>query len=433
MNMFSKVTVFYKKIITGIAFLPSLIALSMGLLAIGLVSVQEIPTARDLLSTLNFIQVNDTSTARVILGSILTGIISLTAFGFSMVMVVVNQSASNYSPKVVEGFIGQTANQVILGVYIGTILFVTVSLSQISDIDNAQVQHFNVFASIILLAVCMGVFILFIQNISNSVRINNVAERIFIKTRRAIKNETYDVGEYPKGKEWHPYTAETGGYFQSISSSRLLSVLREEKLMLKVVPYYGTYLHPQQHLFCLNKKITDEKLLNEIRGMFNMYSGENIDENYFYGFRQLREVAVKALSPGINDPGIAIICLDYLSELLALYLDQQKKLCLNGNEKGVGIFFIRHEFSEMLNLTISPIAAYGKRDYLVLAQVLRLLYNISLYDEDKQEQSLLSEFGTAVLQTADQNIDATFERKHIDQVVRQLTQASYLRMDEIGC
>lgn len=433
MDVLSKVTIYYKKIITGIAFLPSLISLSMGFLAIGFVALQETDAGREVLSSMNFIQVNDSSTARAILAAILTGIISLTAFSFSMVMVVVNQSASNYSPKVIEGFISQTANQVILGVYIGTILFVTVSLTQVSDADNySEVPHFNVFASILLLAACMGIFIFFIQNISNSVRINNVAERIFIKTKKALENDAYDIREYPTGKEWHPYTAKTSGYFQSINSSRLLDVLRKEKLMLKVVPYYGSYLHGQHHLFCLNRKITDEKLLNRIRNMFIIYSGENIEENYFYGFRQLREVAVKALSPGINDPGIAVICLDYLSELLALYLEHQKKLCLTSDEKDAGIFFMRHEFEEMLNVIISPIESYGKRDYLVLAQILRLLYNISLYDEEKRERNMLNEFAIAVLQTADQNIDAKFERKYIDNVVAQITQTSYLVLEKIG-
>lgn len=428
MKAFSNISAYYKKITSGIAFLPSLISVGIALLAVGFVSLQQVSAAQGVLSSINFIQVNDSSTARAILAALLTGTISLTVFSFSMVMVVVNQSASNYSPKVIEGFISETANQIILGVYIGTILFVTVSLTQVSDMDNyAEVPHFNVFASILLMTACVALFILFIKNISNSVRINNVAERIFVKTRIALQQDSHEHSEYPEGKEWVAYEAVSSGYFQSISTAGLMKILRREKIMLKVVPYYGSYLHSQHKLFCLSKEITDEKVLKDIRGTFNIYSGENVQENYFYGFRQLREVAVKALSPGINDPGIAIICLDYLSELLIIYLDHEKKISLK-EDKGVGIFFMRHTFADMLDLIITPIHAYAKQDFLVLAQILRLLYNVALHDTSNEVKQLLTSHGNSVLDTAKDHLYSTQEIQYIDQLVADLNEKSKLNI-----
>lgn len=61
----------------------------------------------------------------------------------------------------------------------------------------------------------------------------------------------------------------------------------------------------------------DEALEKSIESSLEIYSGEFIEQNFNYGFQQLMEVAIKALSPGINDPGTALLCIDALTDCLA--------------------------------------------------------------------------------------------------------------------
>lgn len=410
--------------------MPSTIALGLLLLALLFFAIQKTETGGELLSSINFIQVKEASTARSLLAALLTGMISLSVFSFSMVMVVVNQSASNFSPKVIEGLINKNINQIILGTYIGTILFITVSLAQVGDPEDfSEVPHFNVFTSILLMTSCIGLFILFIQNISNSVRITNVAERIFLKTKESLQesSEGNASQEYPKGSEWYAYKSGRSGYFQSIASSRLLKLLKKDGIKLKVIPYYAAYLLTENDLFYLDRKIEDDELLNNIRETFTMYSGENIKENYYYGFRQLREVAVKGLSPGINDPGIAIICLDYLSELLSLYLRHEKNIMLEDEKTGAAIFFKRHSFAEIMNQSITPIKVYGTKDYLVLGQILKILHDIALYDKNLKHRKTLSAHARAVLDTARVQLDSSLEKDYVNKFVQEMKDSGYFK------
>ncbi len=414
--------------INSIAFLPSVITFGLVVLAIGLVYVERVSFGRNLLGAINFLDFREAATVRALLSAMLTGTISLTVFSFSMVMVVVNQASSNYSPKVIEGFINKKDNQVILGIYVGTILYIMISLVQIDNRGEfSRVPHFNVFASIILLIICIGLFIFFIQNISNSVRITNVAQRIFMRTRNALYDSSDELEEENNTdiKEWHVYKADKSGYFQHVSSQRLLRILKEENLKLKVSPFYGSYLLKGHDLFYLNRKIDDEKILNRIRETFNFYSGENVRENYFYGYRQLREVAVKGLSPGINDPGIAIICLDYLGELLSLFINHEKRTSLKNKNGNAEIIFKKHSFKSMLSLTLSPVESYGQNDYIVLGHILKVLGDISAYDRVKAHQQIILSHANSVMNTADIHIKAPLEREFIDNVAKGLSKSGY--------
>ena len=78
--------------------------------------------------------------------------------------------------------------------------------------------------------------------------------------------------------------------------------------------------------------------------------------------------------PGINDPGIAIICLDYLSELLAIYMDHETKISIKGEDE-------KAQFFHNDQLDFDPIASYGKKDYLILCHILKVVGNLYLYDK----------------------------------------------------
>jgi len=110
--------------------------------------------------------------------------------------------------------------------------------------------------------------------------------------------------------------------------------------------------------------------------MINIHRGQDIDSNYYYGFRQLMEVAVKALSPGINDPGTAILSLQALGNLLALRLNKYPITQIQDEENVVRISTIERSFSDIFTDTIYPIWDYGKEDRLLVRELHRLLLQL---------------------------------------------------------
>jgi uncharacterized membrane protein len=127
---------FYKKTVNSIAFYPALISLGFLLLSILMLELDFSETGKHLKSQLSWLSLRDASTARSILTTIAGGIISLTVFSFSMVMILLNQAASQMSNRMLDSMIGNKFQQIILGFYIGTIVYSLFLLSTIRDITS---------------------------------------------------------------------------------------------------------------------------------------------------------------------------------------------------------------------------------------------------------------------------------------------------------
>ncbi|MGA9652188.1 DUF2254 family protein, partial [Pedobacter sp.] len=126
----------YQKTVNSIAFYPAIIALGFLALCGLMITLDYSGQGKFIKGQLHWLRLKDASTARSIIAAIASGIISLTVFSFSMVMIVLNQAASQMSNRVLGQLIGNKFQQIVLGIYIGTIIYAFFLLSTIRDIDS---------------------------------------------------------------------------------------------------------------------------------------------------------------------------------------------------------------------------------------------------------------------------------------------------------
>lgn len=426
--MVAKLVKLYKSVLHGVAFIPLVITIFIASIAVVLLMIEN--RVEPLLEFPRFLRINKVDTTRVLLSSILTGMISLTVFSFSMMMVVVNQAASLYSPKIIDTLMNDNYNKYTLGIYLGTILYTIVTIMRLDSYkDEFNLPHFAIFINILLPVFSIIVFVNFINNISNSVRINAIIKRIFSKTKHALHEEDkmHCTQSDIDTTGWFLYAAGQSGYFQLIRVSQLLALLQQEDLTLKVLVRPGSYLTERSPLFLLNKQPKDS-VIAEIRDNFLTYSGEVIGDNEFYGFRQLREIAVKALSPGVNDPGIAKICIDYLGELLSFWLSREKNNVVLDDTRVARIILNRHDFKSLLGECLMPIKVYGKRDYVILNALLSVLKDLSLYDEDRARRDILSAYALSFIRDGEKSIHDFLERSFLNETIQRMNKGGYFEL-----
>src|SRR5690606_5174706 len=113
----------YFKITNSIAFYPSLIALVFLVFAIAMMWAEYTKPLMDLKEQIDFLLVADKETAKAVLTTLVASLISLTVFSFSMVMVVLNTASANLSPRVLPGLVSKKAHQIVLGFYLGSIIY----------------------------------------------------------------------------------------------------------------------------------------------------------------------------------------------------------------------------------------------------------------------------------------------------------------------
>src|SRR5687768_7576674 len=166
---------FYNRIITSIAFLPAVIALLFLSLSVLMIRFDFSPAGRNLKSNMHWLSLKDASTARSICSSIAGGIISLAVFSFSIVMILLSQAAGQMSNRIFGKLISNRFQQIVLGFYIGTIVYALFLLSTIRDIDTGiHVPAISTYLLITLTIVDIFLFIYFLHYITQSVKFETI-------------------------------------------------------------------------------------------------------------------------------------------------------------------------------------------------------------------------------------------------------------------
>lgn len=323
MSSFSgKILTSYRSIQSKIAFYPTLFALSGLFFALLMMYLENLGISDYLVKHAPLLVVNSGDTALTILSACITGLISMMVFSFSMVMVLLNQAASDYSPRLLPGLISDYRHQIILGIYISSILFCIFILFSIQPTgDKYQIPGFSVLLGILFTVISIYAFIYFIHNISETIQITNILEKIFLDARRRIsyliEQQKFTNSDFPDTRGWFEYNTDKSGYFQDFSRKDLLLFCRKNETFLEVIPIKGSFVLSGMPVFRSKEKL-DDKAVQSLLTNFHLSRKELVSTNYVLAFKQIAEVVLKAMSPGKNDPGTALNAIDYLADLLRL-------------------------------------------------------------------------------------------------------------------
>jgi uncharacterized membrane protein len=158
-NILKNFRIYYHKITGSIAFYPALLAIGFLFLTWMMLVIDYSEWGKSIKSNTSWLSLKDATTARSIISTIAGAIISLTVFSFSMVMIVLNQAASQMSNRVLSSMIGNRFQQTVLGFYIGTIVYSLFLLSTIRDIDSGvYVPALSIYLLILLTVIDIFLF-----------------------------------------------------------------------------------------------------------------------------------------------------------------------------------------------------------------------------------------------------------------------------------
>lgn len=372
--------------IESIAFYPALIAVGFLALSWGMLVFDFSEYGKEIKSGLSWLSLKDASTARTIISTVAGAIISLTVFSFSMVMIVLNQAASQMSNRVLNSMIENRFQQVILGIYIGTIVYALFLLSTIRDISSGiYVPAFSIYLLILLTVIDIFLFIYFLDYVTQTVKYETVIDRVRLQTLKTMEADFKEVQH--EEPAWFNLPskiirAQKSDYFQGFNEKRLLELTKKHQVKVSFLISPGQFVI--KGTACMkvhsNEIITDEAL-KEISDCADFYIGQPIDRNPDYGFRQLSEVAIKALSPGINDPGTAVLAMHALFALFDYRLYQQLPQLIEDSDKKAVIYLPTSGFVELFERCLQPIWNYGKDDGAIQSTFLDMLTQLKTQDD----------------------------------------------------
>jgi len=377
-----------------IAFYPSVISLFGIIAAYLMFYLENQGISKYLLEYIPQIVVNNTETARSLLTTFIGGLVSIMVFSFSMVMILLSQASSNFSPRLLPGLISNRNHQTVLGMYIATIIyciFILVSIK--ADSNKYQLPGFSVLIAIILMLGSLGAFIYFIHSMSQSIQINNIMDRIFDTSRKRLicitKNDSNCNQDFPSTKKFKIYTANKCGYVTNISLSDISKFAEKNNCKIAIEIVKGAFVLEGQPLFS-SEKVLNEKEILKILKYFDYTNNELVSNNYVLAFKQLTEITVKSMSPGINDPGTALNAIDYLSQLFYLRLLKSDTSYIEIQDTAwVKIKTVN--FNELLFQVMASIRTYSKNDITVVQKLITMLRILKSKTENESHKSALTD------------------------------------------
>ncbi|MCX7620476.1 MAG: DUF2254 domain-containing protein [Acidimicrobiales bacterium] len=335
--------------------------------------------------------------ARAIVSTIATSMLTFMGVVFSITLVALQVASGQYSPRVVRGFVRNRTTKITLGTFMATFVFSLLVLGtfQTSNADRTVfVPILSVALAQLLVLATLFVFIAFVHSIVRAMRVTYVIDGIAEETRKAIEENQVPRSEIVEIDPAH-YTQPTHvialegppGVLDGVEADRMVALARSYDCVLRVLPKVGDYLATGVSI--IEVFGNDAPRWSEIRSCLVLGAERTLYQDIAYGFRQLVDIAIRALSPAVNDPTTAAQVIDRLTDLLIRLARQNRRQnAIVDRDGSVRLLFSIPSWSDLLDLAFDEIRVYGADSPQIPRRLLAALDDIEAVIADAPQEPL---------------------------------------------
>jgi uncharacterized membrane protein len=251
---------------------------------------------------------------------------------FSITIVALSLTSSQYTSRVLRNFMSDRMNQIVLGVFVGIFAYCLVVLRTIREgEEGAFVPSLAVLGGLALAFVGIGFLIFFIHHISMSIQASSIiaaaAKETIAAVDRLFPSELGDDADDETagapdalltGLTWIAIGSTKTGYVESVDGDALLTLARKHKVLVRMERGVGDFVIEGAALVSVSSRSSlDGEAAAKLITAFIISHQRTVEQDVGFGIRQIVDIALKALSPGVNDTTTAVMCVDYLGAILA--------------------------------------------------------------------------------------------------------------------
>ncbi len=311
----------WRDVRTNLWFVPGAILLAAAALAFGLIEID-----RRLSPHFGFAFNGDAAAARTVLSVLAGSLITVAGVSLSLTVLVLQLASSQFSPRVLPSFLGDGLTQVTVGGFVGIFTF---SLIALRSVESGFVPHLTVTVASALGILSVVLLVAFIHHVSRIIQVSQIAARIGAATLRRLEvlypepfghsgeegNADLLVSEWRRTARPHPIAAGRPGYVKEIDLHLVAKPLDGQSARVHVIVAPGDFVAPDD---VLAEYWGDgwESAERAIRRAIGLGNERSLDSDLAFGIRQLTDIALRALSPSLNDPTTARTCIGYIRAVL---------------------------------------------------------------------------------------------------------------------
>lgn len=438
-----KTLVLWENLRTSFWFVPALMVAGAIILAFATVALDQW-VGFDLIDELGIIYTGGPEGARSLLSTVAGSAMSVAGVTFSITITALTLASGQFGPHLLRNFVRDTGNQVVLGTFIATFIYCLLVLRTVRGLeDRSFVPYIAVTVAIVLAVASVAVLIYFIHHIAESIQaeyvivavsqdLEQAVERIFAESigcDRATQGPA--APDIPPSFDQEAQTVLTDqtGYMQRMDAAGLIELAREHDLLIKLLHRPGGFVvaggalaraWPPEHI--------DADLADKLRGLFAIGLQSTQRGNVEFAIAQLVQIAVRALSPGVNDPFTAMMCIDRLGAALCRVAEHPIPSALRYDNNGkLRVIADVVTFPNLVHAAFDQIRHYGSSSPAVLTRMLAMLASIATRTDNPIYQRVLLHQATLIERGSKEGLPDAYDQQGISEHYQRVVQVTQER------
>jgi uncharacterized membrane protein len=300
------------------------------------------------------------------------------------------------------------------------------------------VPSLAVFFAFVMAIGGVGVLIFFIHHIASSIQASSIIASIAHETIAAIDRLFPEkLGHGPDEDEghdqalrsldertWYAVPAAVSGYLQSVDNNALLGLARDRKTVVRMERGVGAFVVQNTALASLALTYPpDQEMTAALSGAYSISRHRTVEQDPAFGIRQIVDMALKALSPGVNDTSTAVMCVDYLTAILARLSVRQFPPAHRYDGESLRVIAMVATFEGLLAEAFDQIRASAEGNVAIMARMLGALNTIASLTVSPSRRRALDEQAQWIAELADRTIESPHDRARIETRLMQVREA----------
>ena len=327
--------------------------------------------------------------SRGMLTAIAGSMLTVAALAFSLTLSIIAQASGQYTPRILRNFMRDRVNQFILGYFVSVFAYSLIMLRTIrAEGELNFVPSLGVAVGLLLAIGGIIVLIYFIHHIASSLQVTNIIRDIKSETSEAVVKifpeclgEGVDEEEFDEPRKiaenvsWYEVKSLLSGYIQYVDTDGLMNFAVENNLFVRMEYGIGDFVVEDTPLISITKKPKDDSD-RKLNSYFNIFRYRTIEQDAGYGIRQIVDIALKALSPGVNDTTTALSCIDYLAIIVSEIAERKLPTHIRTKNDEILVFVTAPTFKDYVETAFDQIKADGAGNlavYIRLIQALKII------------------------------------------------------------
>lgn len=360
---------------------------------------------------------------------------------FAMTLLALALVSSQYTSRILRNFMRSRVTQVTLGTFAGIFVYCLIVLHTIRTGNVPFVPSLAVFFAFILAFGGIAVLIFFIHHIASSIQASNIIASVAQETDASIdrllpkklgQGPDEDEGrnhilELQDERTWYPVPAAVSGYIQSVDNDALLGLARDRKTVVRMERGIGAFVVQNTALASLALTYPpDQDMITALNEAYSISRHRTIEQDPAFGIRQIVDMAIKALSPGVNDTSTAVMCVDYLTAILARLGCRQFPPSHRYEGETLRVIVIAPTFEGLLAEAFDQIRGSAAGNVAIMARMLGAIDALASLTVRSHQLRALDEQVQCIAELADRTIESIHDRARIERrlsEVREMLEA----------